>query len=141
ACGPPAGPCAPAAASPAQGRDASCAHDASVEAEVAAAIEQQARDSATPSDVRFETTFECPRLAAPRTLVGLRSHGHGGAIELLGATVDAADHVELRSVTLVGRRSAPALDGPPPGVLYARASITGDRARHALAFARAALAA
>jgi hypothetical protein len=139
-CAPAAAPCV-SPASPPPGGDASCAHDPAIEGEVAAAIEQRAQSFKTEADVRFETAFECPRLAAPRTMVGLRSHGHGGAIELLSATADAADHVDLRSVTLVGRDGEPTLDGPPPTVLYARASVGGDRARHALAFARAALAA
>jgi hypothetical protein len=121
--------------------EVSCVHDAAAEAEVTVALEREVRRWELPSDYRVVTTFECPRLSSPRFMVGLRSHGHGGGLTVLDASVEADDRVELRAVSLIPSPQAVTLEGPATGVALARATLAGERARRELAIARAALAA
>jgi hypothetical protein len=108
---------------------------------VSAALEREIRELDPDSPVRVDTAFECPRLAAPRWTIGLRSHGHGGDLELLGAYAPSEDRLEVREVILHARTNVPSLEDPPASFAIVRATAAGEAARHALAFARAAMAA
>jgi hypothetical protein len=74
-------------------------------------------------------------------MVGLRSHGHGGGLTVLGASADADDRIELRTLALLPSRQAITLESAATSASLARTTISGERARRALAISRAALAA
>jgi hypothetical protein len=133
------GPVAPPR--PAPQADPACRHDAAIEAEVRTELEREVREDVSDPEARVDVSFECPRLAAPRWWVGLRAHGHGGSLEVLGAHAVAEDQVEVTTLVLRPRQTVSVLTDPAPAVDVRHASASGDRARGVLARARAALAA